>query len=65
MLSPDHFPSGYVAFSGVTDFGDAAVIIAGLNPHIVWRRADFARCSGLLSINASNGVRIQAICRTR
>jgi hypothetical protein len=29
--------SGYVAFSGVTDFGDAAVIIAGLNPHIVWR----------------------------
>jgi hypothetical protein len=29
--------SGYVAFSGVTDFGDAAVIIAGLNPHILWR----------------------------
>ena len=28
---------GYVAFSGVTDFGDAAVIIAGLHPHIVWR----------------------------
>ncbi len=29
--------SGYIAFSGVTDFGDAAVIIAGLNAHIVWR----------------------------
>ena len=29
--------SGYVAFSGVTDFGDAAVIIAGLKAHIVWR----------------------------
>jgi hypothetical protein len=29
--------SGYVAFSGVIDFGDAAVIIAGLSAHIVWR----------------------------
>jgi len=29
--------SGYVAFSGVTDFGDAAVVIAGLEPHILWR----------------------------
>jgi len=29
--------SGYVAFSGVTDFGDAAVLIAGLHPHVVWR----------------------------
>jgi hypothetical protein len=29
--------SGYVVFSGVTNFGDAAVLIAGLNPHIVWR----------------------------
>lgn len=29
--------SGYVAFSGVTDFGDAAVIIAGLSPHMLWR----------------------------
>jgi hypothetical protein len=29
--------SGYVVFSGVTDFGDAAVLIAGLNPHIAWR----------------------------
>ena len=29
--------SGYVAFSGVTDFGDAAVLIAGLNPHLLWR----------------------------
>jgi hypothetical protein len=29
--------SGYVAFSGVTNFGDAAVIIAGFRPHIVWR----------------------------
>jgi hypothetical protein len=29
--------SGYVAFSGVTDFGDAAVIISGLHAHIVWR----------------------------
>jgi hypothetical protein len=28
---------GYVAFSGVTDFGDAAAIIAGFRPHIVWR----------------------------
>ena len=29
--------SGYVAFSGVTNFGDAAVIIAGLRPQVVWR----------------------------
>jgi len=29
--------SGYVAFSGVSDFGDAAVIIAGLFPHGMWR----------------------------
>lgn len=29
--------SGYVAFSGVTDFGDAAVLITGLNPHVLWR----------------------------
>ncbi len=29
--------SGYVVFSGITDFGDAAVLIAGLQPHIVWR----------------------------
>jgi len=28
---------GYIAFSGVTDFGDAAAIIAGFRPHIVWR----------------------------
>jgi hypothetical protein len=30
---------GYVAFSGVTDFGDAAVLIAALHPAIVWRGA--------------------------
>jgi hypothetical protein len=29
--------SGYVAFSGVTDFGDSAVIIVGLSPHWLWR----------------------------
>jgi hypothetical protein len=29
--------SGYVAFSGVTNFGDAAVIIAGFRPPTVWR----------------------------
>lgn len=29
--------SGYAAFSGVTDFGDAAVLIAALNPHLLWR----------------------------
>jgi hypothetical protein len=29
--------SGYVAFSGVTDFGDAAVLISGREPHAVWR----------------------------
>jgi hypothetical protein len=29
--------SGYVVFSGVTNFGDAAVLIAGLHPHIMWR----------------------------
>jgi hypothetical protein len=29
--------SGYAAFSGITNFGDAAVIIAGLEPHILWR----------------------------
>ena len=29
--------SGYVAFSGVTDFGDAAVLISGRTPHAVWR----------------------------
>jgi hypothetical protein len=29
--------SGYVAFSGVANFGDAAVLIAGLQPSAVWR----------------------------
>src|SRR5258708_7563725 len=29
--------SGYVVFSGVTDFGDAAVLITGLSPHLMWR----------------------------
>jgi hypothetical protein len=29
--------SGYVAFSGVTDFGDSAVLIAGLSPRWLWR----------------------------
>ena len=29
--------SGYVAFSGVVNFGDAAVLIAGLQPSAVWR----------------------------
>jgi hypothetical protein len=29
--------SGYVAFSGVADFGDAAVLIAELSPHLMWR----------------------------
>jgi hypothetical protein len=28
---------GYIVFSGVSDFGDAAALIAGLQPHIVWR----------------------------
>jgi hypothetical protein len=29
--------SGYVLFSGVTNFGDAAVLIAGLQPPLLWR----------------------------
>ena len=29
--------SGYVLFSGVTNFGDAAVLIAGLQPRLLWR----------------------------
>lgn len=29
--------SGYISFSGVTNYGDAAVLIAGLHPRIVWR----------------------------
>jgi len=29
--------SGYVAYSGVTNFGDGAVIIAGLTPRFLWR----------------------------
>ncbi len=29
--------SGYVAFSGVTNLGDAAELIAGLHPAAVWR----------------------------
>jgi hypothetical protein len=29
--------SGYVAFSGVTNFGDAAELVAGLHPRILWR----------------------------
>ncbi len=29
--------TGYVAFSGVTNFGDAAVLIAGRKAHIAWR----------------------------
>jgi hypothetical protein len=31
--------SGYVLFSGVTNFGDAAVLIAGLQPPLLWRVA--------------------------
>jgi hypothetical protein len=37
MVFALYIASGYVAFSGVTNFGDAAVIIAGLQPPIVWR----------------------------
>jgi hypothetical protein len=29
--------SGYVAFSGVTNFGDAAEIVAGFRPLVLWR----------------------------
>lgn len=29
--------SGYVLFSGVTNFGDAAVMISGLQPPLLWR----------------------------
>jgi hypothetical protein len=29
--------SGYVLFSGVTNFGDGAVLIAGLQPPLLWR----------------------------
>lgn len=29
--------TGYFFFSGVTDFGDWAVVISGLNPHWLWR----------------------------
>jgi hypothetical protein len=29
--------TGYFLFSGVSDFGDWAVVIAGLNPHWLWR----------------------------
>ena len=29
--------SGHVLFSGLTDFGDAAALIAGLTPPILWR----------------------------
>jgi hypothetical protein len=29
--------TGYVAFSGVTDFGDGAVLVAGLPSHAMWR----------------------------
>jgi hypothetical protein len=32
---------GYVAFGGVANFGDAAVLIAGLQPLIMWRGALF------------------------
>jgi hypothetical protein len=37
MLFDLFISSGYVAFSGVTNFGDAAVIIGGFRSHIVWR----------------------------
>src|SRR5215831_14679831 len=29
--------TGYFFFSGVTDFGDWAVVISGLHPHWLWR----------------------------
>jgi hypothetical protein len=29
--------SGYILFSGVTNYGDAAVMIAGLEPSLLWR----------------------------
>ena len=31
--------TGYFLFSGVTDFGDWAIVISGLHPHWVWRMA--------------------------
>jgi hypothetical protein len=31
--------TGYFLFSGVTDFGDWAAVIAGLHPHWLWRTA--------------------------
>lgn len=31
--------TGYFLFSGVTDFGDWAVVISGLHPHWLWRLA--------------------------
>jgi hypothetical protein len=38
--------SGYVLFSGITNFGDAAVLVSGLEPHLVWR-------GGLVALGAS------------
>jgi hypothetical protein len=37
MLFDLFISSGYVAFSGVTYFGDAAAVIAGFRSHLVWR----------------------------
>lgn len=47
--------AGYVAFSGVTDFGDAAVLIGGRSPHIAWRCGLIALGLGLyyLSMRAA------------
>jgi hypothetical protein len=37
MVSDLFISSGYIAFSGVSNFGDAAIIIAELRPHDMWR----------------------------
>jgi hypothetical protein len=63
--------AGYVVFSGVTDFGDAAVLISELRPHLVWRgglsrlvwipyasAGVFACCAGALNRTMGHGASI-------
>jgi hypothetical protein len=54
--------TGYLLFSGVLDFGDWAVVIAGLEPHRVWRAvlavAGAVLYVGAIRLIAANAVRL-------
>jgi hypothetical protein len=50
--------TGYFFFSGVSNFGDWAVVIAGMKPHVFWRRGN-----RILVRSCSNRCRARALRR--